>query len=227
MIDKCSSFSLEPLYAQAVVGRWHLLQGRVFPSPLVLFEITSQSCPETRLVFEFRPNGIDSQDWPSQRLGKSEGAYIVILVQHKEVLLVSIGVETCWLSGDSEDLGMSIFLSLYKTMLVNLRATTTVWKASECVYRKFQLFLFSLFIFHVSVYVACLCVCMQIGTYVCVCALVCTCLCMQRPKTNAKNSSLSRLTPWSSVPQPNTELDSMACLLKQQALGVLVCTFWD
>lgn len=127
MIDKCSSFSLETLYAQAVVGRWHLLQGRVFPSPLILFEITSQSCPETRLVFEFRPNGIDSQDWPSQRLGKSEGAYIVILMQHKEVRLVSIGVETCWLSGGSEDLGMSIFLSLYKTMLVNLRATTTVW----------------------------------------------------------------------------------------------------
>ena len=83
----------------------------------------------------------------------------MILVQYKEELLVSIAIETCWNSGGSEDLGMSIFLCLYKTMLVNpSHHHCVVSKCMECVYLKFQLFFFSLFIFHVSVYVEYLCV---------------------------------------------------------------------
>lgn len=62
MVGKCSSFSLKPLYAQAAVGRRHLFQGRVFPSPLALFGISLKFCPEARLVFESRPNGVNGQD---------------------------------------------------------------------------------------------------------------------------------------------------------------------
>lgn len=126
-VGKCSSFFLEPLYAHAAAGRRHLLRGKVFPCPFILFRILSQCCSEARLLVECRSNGADSQDQPSRRLDKSTGHKPQRWCNaRKPFWYLWLSKHVVALAGQ-RILGRVLFLNLYKTMLVSPRATNHVW----------------------------------------------------------------------------------------------------